>query len=88
MKYNLTLVLRSTLKDADKKKLIEAVRQLFGKAKIGEKEWGQRPLSYPIKREVSGIFVNMSIEGDKPEAGFEKKLLGNDQILRHLFLKV
>ena len=50
MTYNLTLVLRSTLKDADRKKLLDNIKSLFGKAKIAEKDWGQKALAYPIKK--------------------------------------
>ena len=87
MTYNLTLVLRSSLKDADKKKIVEGVKDFFKKAKITEKEWGQKALAYPIKKEVSGFFVNFEITGDeKVPAEFETKLFRNDNILRHLFL--
>jgi ribosomal protein S6 len=88
MIYNLTLVLKSTLKESDRKKLIENIKDAFGKGKVTEKDWGQKPLSYPIKREVSGYYVSMIAE---PEAvvsnDFEKMLFGNDDILRHLFLR-
>jgi len=88
MTYSLTLVLKSSLKDADKKKIIDGVTDSFGKAKINEKEWGQKPLSYPIKREVSGLFVNFVIEGENlVPSDFEKKLIQNDNILRHLLLR-
>lgn len=88
MTYNLTLVLKSTLKESDRKKLIENIKEAFGKGKVTEKDWGQKPLSYPIKREVSGYFVSMTAE---PEAvispDFEKSLFSNDDILRHLLLR-
>ena len=88
MTYNLTLVLRSTLKEADRKKLVDSVKDGFGKAKVTEKDWGQKPLSYPIDKEVSGYFVSISAE---PEAvvnsSFEKKLFNNNDVLRHLLLR-
>ncbi len=89
MTYNLTLVLRSTLKEADRKKVLENIKGLFGKAKITEKDWGQKALAYPIKKEVSGYFVSMEIV---PEAvvsnDSEKKILNNNDVLRHLLLRV
>lgn len=89
MIYNLTLVLRSSLKDAEKKKVLEEVKDSFKNSKISEKEWGQKPLSYPIKKEVSGVFVNFEITGeDRVPADFEKELLRNDAVLRHLFLRI
>lgn len=89
MTYNLTLVLKSSLKEADRKKLTDAIKSLLGKAKITEREWGQKPLSYPIKKEISGLYINYSVETDEiVPADFEKKLINNDQILRHLLLRV
>lgn len=88
MTYNLTLVLRSTLKEGDRKKLVDGIKDSFGKAKVTEKEWGQKPLSYPIDKEVSGYFVNIVAEPEEViSKDFEKKLFSNDNILRHLFLR-
>lgn len=88
MTYNLTLVLRSSLKDAERKNIIEGIKALIGKAKVAEKEWGQKVLAYPIKKEVSGVFLSWNIDLDNVvPLDFEKKLLNNDGILRHLLLR-
>lgn len=88
MTYNLTLVLKNSLKEADQKKLAESIKDLLGKAKISEKSWGQKALAYPIKREVSGLFLNWNIETDEVIVkDFETKLINNDKVLRHLLLK-
>jgi ribosomal protein S6 len=88
MTYSLTLLLRSSLKEGDREKLIEKIKGFFDKAKITEKDWGQKALSYPIKKEVSGYFVSMDIETDAVVSmDFEKKLFSNDDVLRHLFIK-
>ena len=89
MVYQLILVLKSSLKDADQKKLVEAIKSQLAKAKITEKTWGQKALAYPIKKEVSGLFLNWNIELDSVvSADFEKKLINNDSVLRHLLLRV
>ena len=89
MTYNLTLVLRSTLKDADRKKLLDNIKSLFGKAKIAEKDWGQKALAYPIKKEVSGYFIFLGVEAEAVIPNdFEKRLFNNDNVLRHLLLRV
>ncbi|KKQ34667.1 MAG: hypothetical protein US51_C0031G0001 [Microgenomates group bacterium GW2011_GWA2_37_6] len=68
--------------------MIDNLKDLLGKAKIAEKEWGQKVLSYPIKKEISGVFHNWVIESeDIIPKDFEKKLLSNDNILRHLLLR-
>lgn len=89
MTYNLTMVLRSDLKDAEKKKLLDSIKDEVGKAKIAEKEWGQKPLSYPIKKEVSGVFVNWKIDSENVlSKDFDKKVMTSDGILRHLLLRI
>lgn len=86
--YKLFVVIRSTLKDADRKKLLDWVKEMLGKVKVGKaEEWGQKPLAYPIKREVSGVFAKIEFEGEQLESGLEKKLKSNDNILRHLLLR-
>lgn len=88
MTYNLTLVLKSSLKEGDRKKVIEQIKSLLGKAKITEKEWGQKALAYPIKKEVSGLFLSWAIEAEEViPMDFEKKLLNNADVLRHLLLR-
>ena len=88
MIYNLTLVLKSSLKEAERKKLVDSVKDLLGKAKITEKEWGQKPLAYPINHEVSGFYLNWSIDSESVVPNdFEKRLLNNDKVLRHLLLR-
>jgi len=88
MTYNLTLVLKSSLKEADRKKLLDSIKDGFGKAKLTEKEWGQKALAYPIQKEVSGYFVSITAESEEVISNdFEKKLFANENILRHLFLR-
>jgi ribosomal protein S6 len=88
MVYQLILVLKSSLKEADQKKLLESIKSLLGKTKITEKTWGQKALAYPIKKEVSGLFLNWNIDGEGViPSDFERKLLNNDNILRHLLLR-
>ncbi len=88
MTYNLVLVLRSSLKEAESKKLIEGIKDLLGKVKITEKEWGQKALAYPIKKEVSGLYLKWDIDSETViPTDFEKKLINNDNVLRHLLLR-
>lgn len=86
--YKLFVILKSTLKDADRKKLIGGISDLLGKVKVKEvSEWGQKPLAYPIKKEVSGVFAKIEFEGENIAADLEKKILANENILRHLLLR-
>jgi len=74
-KYDLVLVLRTSLKEADRK---------ISK----EEDWGQKPLSYPIKREVSGFYVNIDIESENAlPSDFEKRITSQDSVLRHILIR-
>ncbi len=87
--YKLFVVLKSSLKEADRKKLLESVKNLLGKVKINkEQDLGQKPLSYSIKKEVSGVFAKIEFEAETLASDFEKKLQSNENILRHLLLRI
>lgn len=87
--YELVLVMRTSLSDADQKKLIKEIKDSLGDIKVAkEEEWGQKPLAYSIKKEVAGVYHVLHLEGESgvPE-GFETSLLRNDTILRHLLVR-
>lgn len=87
--YELVMVLRSTLSETQRKKLVETIKGWLGDTKIEkEDEWGQKPLSYPIKKEVSGFYLDFLVEASEGiPSDLEKRLLGNENILRHLLLR-
>ncbi len=86
--YKLVLVLRPTLKDAELKKLLDNVKDMLKSLKIvKEDDLGQKALSYPIKKEVAGVYVDFSLEGENVPEGFEKRLGANDNIIRHLLIR-
>lgn len=87
--YELVLVLRSSLSEAQRKKLVETIKGWLGDGRIEkEDEWGQKPLSYPIKKEVSGFYLDLLVEvNESIPSDLEKRLLGNENILRHLLIR-
>lgn len=99
--YELALVLRPALKEADRKKLLETIKDWLGKVKIAkENDWGQKALAYPIKKEDAGYFIMLELEIEDPKVlakekniksgvpdDFEQRLLRTDSILRHLLLR-
>lgn len=86
--YDLVVVLKSSLKDAERKKLVDGIKSSLKDAKFSkEDEWGQKPLAYTIKREFSGYYIQFQFEAETVPAGFEQKLLTNENILRHLLLR-
>ncbi|MBI4096514.1 MAG: 30S ribosomal protein S6 [Candidatus Levybacteria bacterium] len=86
--YELILVIKPSLTDVLRKKLITGVKTLLKDLKIvKENEAGLRPLAYKIKKENNGFYFDFILEGENIPADFEKKLLENDNILRHLLLR-
>lgn len=86
--YELILITKTSLTEALRKKLITGVKTLLKDLKVvKENEMGQKTLAYKIKRETNGFYSNFALEGENVPADFEKKLLENDNILRHLLLR-
>lgn len=87
-KYDLVLVFRPSLKDADRKKLLETVKGLLKDLTIAkEEDWGQKPLAYTIKKELAGYYYLLKLEGETIPAGLEQKFINNENIIRHLLLR-
>lgn len=90
--YELVLVIKPSVKEADRKKLLEQVTEWLGKMKISKvDDWGQKALAYPIKKEDAGHYYQLFIETDTAEAvvpvNFETRLIQNNNVLRHLLLR-
>lgn len=87
--YELVLVLKTTLTEPQRKKLVEQIKEMLKGVKVvKEEEWGQKPLAYKIKREFSGFYHQMQLESETGiEKGFENKLVGNENVLRHLLIR-
>jgi ribosomal protein S6 len=87
--YDLVLVMRSSLKDADQKKLLDTVKGWLKDVKVVKEDaWGQKPLAYTIKKEVAGVYHRFQLETEKTiPSDFEQRLLQNEHVLRHLLLR-
>jgi ribosomal protein S6 len=86
--YDLVLVMKPTVKEADRVKLLETIKGWLGKTKITkEEDWGQKALAYPIKKEESGHYYQIQLEGETFPADFETRVYQNANILRHLLLR-
>ncbi len=94
--YELVLVLRPSLKEADRKKLLTTIKEWLKDVKIKkEDDWGQKPLAYAIDHEESGHYYMLTIEAD-PEVAtgkngipkdFEQRITRQDNVIRHLMLR-
>ncbi len=99
--YELVLVMRPSLKEADRKKVLDTIKGWLEKIKIAKvNDWGQKALAYPIKHEESGYYYMLELEGEEPSykasveerkagvpKGFEQRLVQDDNLLRHLLLR-
>ncbi|MBI2026156.1 MAG: 30S ribosomal protein S6 [Candidatus Levybacteria bacterium] len=86
--YQLVLVLKSSLSDANRKKTVEEVKDFLSQGKVSKSEdLGEKNLAYPISRETKGFYYNFLFEVDDI-TGIDKRILGNEDILRHLLIRV
>lgn len=86
--YSLTLIVSPDLKDSERKKLLDSVSgYLKESSNLKANEWGQKPLTFPIKRQVAGYYIDYTFETDSLPLDLEKRLITADGVLRHLLLK-
>jgi len=87
--YEFVVVLKSTLSDAEQKKLLDTIKAWLKDVTIKTEEaWGSKALAYKIKHELMGVYHKFELESEKGlPMDFEKRLLGNDNILRHLVIR-
>lgn len=87
--YELAVVLRTSPSETERKKCLSTIKEwLKGLKILKEEEGGQKKLSYPIKKEQSGFYYFLLFEGESSiPSDFEKRLLGQKDILRHLLIR-
>lgn len=86
--YELVLVVKPTVKEADRKKLLDQIKGWLGKITVKkEDDWGQKALAYPIKKQDAGHYFMWQLEGETFPKEFETRLIQNNDILRHLLLR-
>lgn len=87
--YDLVVILKASLSEAQRKKLIDTIKSWFKDGKVTKEEsWGQKVLSYKIKKEDSGFYVLLSLESEVgASSDFEKKIFQNESVLRHLLIR-
>src|SRR5688572_7277387 len=87
--YDLLLVLKTTLSDSERNKFVDTVKDwIKGAKEVKEESLGQKVLSYTIKKEAAGFFVKVSFQGDTlPLLDVSKRLLQNENVLRHLLIR-
>lgn len=90
-RYEIMFIVKNTIEDEAVKKEADALQSLItsDKGKIIEfKEMGKRKLAYPIKKELTGTYFVMTVEANHDTISeFDRKVLINENILRHLIIK-
>lgn len=86
--YCVAVVVRSSVSEAEQKKVVKFVKDSLKDLKVTkEDEMGEKPLAYPIKHEKTGVYFVFSVEGESIPSDFEKKLINNENVLRHLVVR-
>ncbi len=88
--YYLTLVFK-TGEEKGKNAFLDSLRkQLTADEGKIEKEdlWGERALSYPIKRQTKGFYAHVEIQSDPQKIkGIDKNLRLDEDVLRYLLIR-
>ena len=89
--YEIMFIVKNTIEEDQIKKTADNLQKIItsGKGKIIEfKEMGKRKLAYPIKKELTGTYYVMTVEANHATIKeFDRKVLINEDVLRHLILK-
>ena len=90
-RYEIMFIVKNTIEDEAIKKVADSLQGLIttDKGKIIEfKEMGKRKLAYPIKNELTGTYYVMIVEANHGTIKeFDRKILINENVLRHLIIK-
>ncbi len=88
-KYRLVLILKRNLDKKAVDNLVAEVKKNAGEVKNDKlTELGEKKFAYKIKKEQSGNYIVWEFESDKVSLDLEAKLRINDNVLRHLLVRV
>ena len=91
-KYELMFIVRTDIEEGEVKNVVDSLKKLLQdkKAKIlEEKEMGQKELAYEIKKHKTGYYFLFTVEaGNDAIEEFERVVLINENILRHIVVRV
>jgi len=87
--YELALVMKASVKEAERKKLLATIKEWLKDIKIiKEHDWGQKALSYQIQKEDAGHYYMLELASETGVQGdFEQRLIRNESVIRHLLLR-
>ena len=91
-KYEVMFIVKTTLDENTVKATVESltsvITEMNGKVE-NTKEMGQRPLAYPINKEVNGFYYVLTVEASNEAiAELDRKARLNENIIRHQIIKL
>jgi len=91
-KYEIMFIVKATLDETALNNITKEVQSLINNnsSKVIEfKDMGRKKLAYPINKEISGFYYLINAEAtNETIQEFDRKLRINENILRHLILKI
>lgn len=88
-KYRLVLILKRALDKKAADKIVADIKKLAGEVKNDKlTELGEKKFAYKIKKEQSGNYIVWEFEAEKVPLELEAKLRLNDDVLRHLLVRL
>jgi ribosomal protein S6 len=88
-KYRLVLILKRALDKKAVEGLVSEVKKIAGDVKNDKlTDLGEKKFSFPIKKELSGNYLVLEFETDSVSPELENRIKLNDNILRHLMVRV
>ena len=86
--YELVLVMKPSLSEKERGSLLDTVKSWLKDVKVTkEEDWGSKALAYRIGQDLTGHYFDLHLEADSIASDFERKLLDNDSVLRHLLIR-
>ena len=87
-KYEIMYILTATLDDEARKAEISKLQGILDENKVSvidTKEWGLRDFAYPIKKQLKGYYVILTVNGAIEGLNeFERLVRLDNNVLRHL----
>ena len=92
-KYEIMVIVKPDVEEAEMKKIVDDMKKVLEtkKAKVLDvKEMGQKDLAYEMNKYKTGYYFLFTIEAEGEEATkeFDRLSLINENILRHLIVRV
>jgi len=90
-KYEIMYIIRPTVAEEDRKKLIEELSNIFTSMDsevVKVDEWGMRDLAYEIQKHRKGYYVVLDVNTtDEARAEFDRVIRLKEDIIRYLIIK-